>query len=147
MKMQVDKSNIDVAIATIREQLFEHKLISIEVKKWRKPRSIPQNAMFHAWLAELERYFHSNGFAHITKEQLKRDLKATFLGFEEIEYRDTLTNEVYTRPQLRRTSELSGEHMYHFMSQVYGWALENIGYMLKVEHDSEFAEFKRKEIE
>ncbi|MDC9622696.1 hypothetical protein PSI22_13895 [Xenorhabdus sp. XENO-7] len=49
---------------------------------------------------------------------MKDNLKATYLGFEEVEYTDFVTGELITKQELRHTSKLDKGDMHYYMSQI-----------------------------
>jgi len=91
-------------------------------------RSKPQNDTFHGWTGEIARFFKANGKteflngAPMTGENVKRNLKETFLGYEEVESINLKTGEVTKTNELRHTSKLSKGDMVHFMQLVETWA-------------------------
>ncbi|MDR5867947.1 NinB/YbcN family protein [Halomonas koreensis] len=111
-------------------------------------RSLPQNAMFHMWCEEIAGFFIGRGktsFADGTamdKDSVKRNLKRTFLGHEEVSDIDLRTGAVDKRYELRKTSELDSGEMHHFLTQVDSWATE-FGIPLTHPFDSEYMELAR----
>ena len=93
-------------------------------------RSKPQNDTFHGWCGEIAKFFKDNGKtefntgAPMNAKNIKRNLKETFLGYEEIESINLKTGEVTKNSELRHTSKLNKGDMLHFMQLVENWARE-----------------------
>jgi len=91
-------------------------------------RSKPQNDTFHGWTGEIAKFFKANGKteflngAPMTGDNVKRNLKETFLGYEEVESINLQTGEVTKTNELRHTSKLSKKDMMAFMWLVEQWA-------------------------
>ena len=111
-------------------------------------RSLPQNALFHKWCAEIAAFFVSMGKttfatgAAMNEVNMKRNLKQTFLGEEEIEDIDLRTGEITKRSELRHTSDLDKGEMHAFMTCVDKWAMEH-GIYLSHPEDSEYQRMQR----
>lgn len=106
-------------------------------------RSLPQNALFHMWCDEIAQFFVRMGkttFATGTPmnmENVKRNLKLTFLGETAITDINLKTGEVTERYELRRTSCLDKGEMHSFMTCIDAWAQEH-GIYLPHPIDSEY---------
>ena len=111
-------------------------------------RSLPQNALFHKWCEEIARFFVSMGKttfatgAPMDRDNVKRNLKQTFLGEEEIKDIDLRTGEITKRSELRHTSDLDKGEMHAFMTCVDKWAMEH-GIYLSHPEDSEYMRMQR----
>lgn len=111
-------------------------------------RSLPQNSLFHKWCAEIAAFFVSMGKttfatgAAMNEVNMKRNLKQTFLGEEEIEDIDLRTGEITKRSELRHTSDLDKGEMHAFMTCVDKWAMEH-GIYLSHPEDSEYQRMQR----
>lgn len=110
-------------------------------------RSLPQNALFHKWCECAAQFFVSMGKATfatgapMNMENMKRNLKQTFLGEELIQDINLKTGEITERYELRKTSELDKGAMHHFMTLVDGWAAEH-GIYLPHPEDSEYMKMR-----
>lgn len=69
----------------------------------------------------------------MTEEKVKNDLKATFLGYEEIEQTNFVTGEITVREQLRHTSRLDTGDMYQYMTKIEAWCAQ-FGLQLTIPH-------------
>lgn len=111
-------------------------------------RSLPQNSLFHKWCGEIAGFFVAMGkttFATgkpMDAANMKRNLKQTFLGEEEIEDIDLRTGEIVKRSELRHTSDLDKGEMQAFMTCVDKWAMEH-GIYLSHPEDSEYMRMQR----
>ncbi|KIQ60197.1 recombination protein NinB [Pseudomonas fluorescens] len=110
-------------------------------------RSLPQNALFHKWCECAAQFFVSMGKttfatgAPMNMENMKRNLKLTFLGEEVIRDINLKTGEVTERYELRHTSQLDKGEMHAFMSCIDAWAAEH-GIYLPHPEDSEYQRMK-----
>lgn len=111
-------------------------------------RSLPQNALFHKWCDEIAQFFVRMGKttfatgAPMSMENVKRNLKQTFLGEELIRDINLKTGEVTERYELRHTSQLDKGAMHAFMTCVDKWAAE-YGIYLSHPEDSEYMAMQR----
>lgn len=110
-------------------------------------RSLPQNALFHKWCECAAQFFVSMGKttfatgAPMNMENMKRNLKLTFLGEEVIRDINLKTGEVTERYELRHTSGLSKGEMHSFMTCIDVWATEH-GIYLPHPEDSDYMKMK-----
>ncbi|MCI1898542.1 MAG: YbcN family protein [Enterobacter sp.] len=128
----------------IREQLATGKPLRLQVKEWREKRSLSQNSLSHVWYEEISEYLIASGRTDATKEWVKRNLKKTFLGYEDVEYTDFTTGEKTVERQLRHTSDLDTGDMHHFMCQVERWCAQ-FGLVLTIPQSSEFQVLRDKQ--
>jgi hypothetical protein len=77
----------------LQEQLETGKPLRLQVKEWREKRSLSQNSLLHMWLAEISEYLINSGRTDATPEWVKRNLKKTYLGCEEVTYTDFISGE------------------------------------------------------
>nr|WP_306805009.1 hypothetical protein [Providencia sp. PROV128] len=80
----------------------------------------------------------------MTEEKVKNDLKATFLGYEEIEQTNFVTGEITVREQLRQTSKLDTGDMYQYMTNIEAWCAQ-FGLQLTIPHSSEYMKLKEQQ--
>lgn len=110
-------------------------------------RSIPQNALFHKWCEEIARFFVRMGKttfatgAPMNMENVKRNLKQTFLGEEVIRDINLKTGQVTERYELKHTSGLDKGEMHAFMTCIDVWAAEH-GIYLPHPEDSEYMKMR-----
>lgn len=110
-------------------------------------RSLPQNALFHKWCEEIAQFFVRLGKvtfatgAAMNAENVKRNLKQTFLGEEVIRDINLKTGEVTERYELRHTSGLDKGAMHAFMTCIDAWANEH-GIYLSHPEDSEYMKMR-----
>ncbi len=110
-------------------------------------RSLPQNALFHRWCEEIAQFFVRMGKttfatgAPMDMENVKRNLKQTFLGEELIRDINLKTGQVTERYELRHTSQLDKGEMHAFMTCIDAWASEH-GIYLPHPEDSEYMKMR-----
>ena len=111
-------------------------------------RSLPQNALFHKWCEEIAQFFVRMGKTHfatgapMTMENMKRNLKMTFLGEEIIRDINLNSGAITERFELRHTSSLDKGEMHAFMTCIDKWAGEH-GIYLPHPEDSEYMKIQR----
>lgn len=128
----------------LQEQLATGNPLRLQVKEWREKRSLSQNSLLHLWLGEISEYLVKSGRTDATPEWVKRNLKKTYLGYEEVEYTDFVTGTKTTELELRHTSDLDTGDMHHFMCQVEGWCAQ-FGLVLTIPQSSEFQVLRDKQ--
>ncbi|WP_237388402.1 hypothetical protein [Xenorhabdus sp. Sc-CR9] len=126
----------------LKQLLATHQKLNISIKPYKSKRSLPQNNLSHKWYDEISKYLIKRGRTWMMPEKVKFDLKATYLGFEEVEYTDFVTGKKYTKEQLRQTSKLNTGDMHYYMSQIEAWCAQ-FGLTLTTPHDSEYMTLKR----
>jgi hypothetical protein len=110
-------------------------------------RSLPQNALFHKWCECAAQFFVSMGKttfstgAPMNMENMKRNLKLTFLGEETVQEVNLKTGETSIRYELRSTSKLDKGDMHAFMTCIDVWATEH-GIYLPHPEDSEYMKMR-----
>ena len=112
----------DFAIAQIRKLNLD-KLFQIEIKPYRKPRTLDQNVLFHGWVAILARET-GNDF-----DDTKEALKSMFLPPRFVEI-DSKTVEVR-----RSTAKLSTKEMGEFCTRIQAWASSEFAIILPTRDD------------
>jgi len=111
--------------------------LQVEIRPFKKSRSLSQNATFHMWVGEISKYLIKRGKTDWNADFTKLNLKHTFLGYEDIEHIDMTTGEVTVKSQLRHTSDCDTGEMYHFMGLVEQWAA-NIGCLVTIPRFCEY---------
>ncbi|HGV3510261.1 TPA: YbcN family protein [Klebsiella michiganensis] len=114
------------------------------LKPWREKRSLSQNALSHMWYEEISDYLINSGRTDATPKWVKRNLKKTYLGCEEVTYTDFITGEKTTTWEPRHTADLDAGEMHHFMCQVEGWCAQ-FGLVLTIPQSSEFQVLRDKQ--
>lgn len=110
-------------------------------------RSLPQNALFHMWCECAAQFFVAMGKttfatgAPMSMDNMKRNLKLTFLGEEVVRDINLKTGEVTERYELRHTSQLDKGEMHSFMTCIDAWAQEH-GIYLPHPEDSEYMKMR-----
>lgn len=137
-------------------QLSDLAILQAEIRKKGFPcnvaitgagRSLPQNALFHKWCEEIAQFFVRMGKttfatgAAMNAENVKRNLKQTFLGEEAVRDINLKTGEITERYELRHTSQLDKGAMHSFMTCIDNWAQEH-GIYLPHPEDSEYQRMK-----
>jgi len=84
----------------------------VEIKRFRKKRSLSQNALLHKWFGLIAEEFGD------TPDGVKSDLKREFLPM--VERHSQITGEITMEP--KGTSELTPQEMADFMTRIEAWA-------------------------
>ena len=142
--IKLHSGNFSAIGKILQEQLSDGKCLRLQVKEWREKRSLSQNALSHMWYAEISEYLINSGRTDATPEWVKRNLKKTYLGYEEVEYTDFVTGIKTIELELRHTSDLDTGDMHHFMCQVEGWCAQ-FGLVLTIPQSSEFQVLRDKQ--
>ncbi|MTC21839.1 MULTISPECIES: recombination protein NinB [unclassified Providencia] len=130
--------------SNINELLKSHPKLSVTIKVYKPKRSLSQNNLSHKWYSEISKYLIQSGRTWMTEEKVKSDLKATFLGYEEIEQTNFVTGEITVREQLRQTSKLDTGDMYQYMTKIEAWCAQ-FGLQLTIPHTSEYMKLKEQQ--
>ena len=130
------EERVDHLKAYLRDDWDWSKPVSIKPEPYQTPRSLDQNALFHVWIREMVSHFKP-ARPELTEEEMKDICKFRFLGTE-----SKKAGKIVLENQLRQTSKLKKGEMYHFMEQVYQWALE-LGLQLNTPADSEFMQIRK----
>ena len=136
-------AEIEVRLGYIADRLKQWNYdqpCAITLKPYKNPRTLSQNAMFHAWCRELSAWVIERDPTY-TPDNVKLLLKQKFLGTENVKVGKTLIEN-----QLRHTSKLDTGEMHHFMDEVYHWAFE-LGYALPIDPQSEYRKLQLKQVE
>lgn len=112
--------------------------VEVTIKPFKDKRSLNQNNLFHEWCNVLSRYLISRGRYDWTFDKTKYNLKATFLGCNEVEQVNMKTGHKSVTYEPKHTSDLSVGDMHFFMDQVYQWCLMELGLALPIPEDSEY---------
>ena len=98
------------------------------------------------WYEEISQYLVSRGRAFADEKWVKRAMKHSFLGYEDVESVDVVTGEITVTQELKHTSKLTTGDMHHYLSKVESWA-QSIGCLLTVPDNCEYRELQRKQEE
>lgn len=128
----------------LQEQLATGIPLRLQVKKWREKRSLSQNSLLHLWLGEISEYLISSGRTDATPEWVKRNLKKTYLGCEEVTYTDFITGQKESTWEPRHTSQLDTGEMHIFMCKVESWCAQ-FGLALTIPSNCEFQQLRDKQ--
>lgn len=142
--VRLHKSNFGAIGQQLLPLLESGESYRLIVKPWKEKRSISQNSLSHMWYAEISAYLIKSGRTDAKAEWVKRNLKRTYLGCEEITYTDFVTGEKVTTYEPRYTSSLDSGEMHFFLNQVERWCAQ-FGLALTIPHDSEYQKLKEKQ--
>ncbi|HDU2640033.1 TPA: hypothetical protein RFB69_003425 [Yersinia enterocolitica] len=131
--------------ATLQILITSGKKYRVSICEWREKRSLNQNALSHMWYGEISAYLIKSGRTDATPAWVKRNLKKTYLGCEEVEYTDFVTGEKVKMWEPRHTSKLDTGDMHFFLSQVEMWAAE-FGLALTIPNGCEYSNLKQKQV-
>lgn len=95
----------------LQTYLNDGQCYRLQLKPWREKRSLSQNSLLHMWLGEISEYLIKSGRTDATPDWVKRNLKKTYLGCEEITYTDFITGTKETTWEPRHTSQLDAGEM------------------------------------
>ena len=122
----------DVLRARTRlEYLIYHQRKAELTEKKDKPRTIPQNNLFHLWVSVV-----ADELGYTDKEACKRDIKRTILGMKDDVNR--LTGEVVKVDY--KTSEMTEKELSSFMDKMKTWAATDLGIYLPYVGDPGYEE-------
>lgn len=142
--IRLHRSNFSAIGQQILPMLDSGETYRLIIKPWREKRSLNQNALSHMWYSEISEYLIKSGRYDATPEWVKRNLKRTYLGCEEVTYTDFVTGDKSTTYEPRHTSSLDAGEMHYFLTQVEQWCAQ-FGLVLTIPHDSEYQKLKDKQ--
>ena len=128
----------------LQEQLESGKPLRLMVKEWREKRSLSQNALSHMWYTEISEYLIASGRTEATPDWVKRNLKKTYLGSEEVTYTDFITGEKTTTWEPRHTADLDTGEMHIFLVKVEMWCAQ-FGLALTIPNGCEYQQLRDKQ--
>ena len=96
------------------------------------------------WYAEISEYLINSGRTDATPEWVKRNLKKTYLGCEEVTYTDFITGEKTKTWEPRHTSDLDTGEMHIFLTKVEAWCAQ-FGLALTIPHGCEYQQLQQKQ--
>lgn len=142
--IRLHKSNFRAIGKQLQPLLDSGECYRLTLKPWKEKRSLSQNALSHMWYAEISAYLIKSGRTDATPEWVKRNLKRTYLGCEEVTYTDFVTGDKSTTYEPRHTSSLDTGDMHFFLNQVEQWCAQ-FGLVLTIPHDSDYQKLKDKQ--
>lgn len=142
--IRLHKSNLTAIGKQILHLLESGECYRLTLKPWKEKRSLSQNSLAHMWFGEISEYLIKSGRSDATPEWVKRNLKRTYLGCEEVTYTDFVTGDKSTTYEPRHTSSLDTGEMHYFLAQVEQWCAQ-FGLVLTIPHDSEYQKLKDKQ--
>lgn len=142
--IKLHRGNFEAIGQQIQPLLDAGQCFRLQVKPWREKRSLSQNALSHMWYTEISEYLISSGRADATPEWVKRNLKKTYLGCEEVTYTDFITGEKTTTWEPRHTSDLDTGEMHIFLVKVEMWCAQ-FGLALTIPNSCEYQQLRDKQ--
>ncbi|MFY0403328.1 YbcN family protein [Pantoea dispersa] len=142
--LRLHKSNFSAIGQQLLPLLESGECYRLTLKPWKEKRSLSQNSLAHMWFGEISEYLIKSGRSDATPEWVKRNLKRTYLGCEEVTYTDFVTGDKSTTYEPRHTSGLDTGEMHYFLTQVEQWCAQ-FGLVLTIPHDSEYQRLKDKQ--
>jgi hypothetical protein len=112
----------------------------VEIKKWHKHRTLPQNAMMWMWFDIMAKYFSRPG-NKLESIDIHDIMVLNILGTE-----DKVIGKTVIKAQLKKTSDLDTAGMTNFLERVEFWAAEH-GLILPVPMGSIYYEEKNRQTE
>lgn len=89
--IKLHRGNLGAITQHLKPLLENGECFRLQLKDWREKRSLSQNSLSHVWYKEISDYLIKSGRTDATPAWVKRNLKKTYLGYEEVEYTDFVT--------------------------------------------------------
>jgi hypothetical protein len=131
-KEHVERQMMDLAKRIQAVFDFESGICEVTWRKRQDHRSLPQNAQFHALVADIAEHINSKGHSY-TAGQMKKLLKYKFLGTESL----TAWDGTVIPDQVKSTARLDTGEMRDLIDRVQDWAL-GIGVKIRNPADGEY---------
>lgn len=112
----------DQALAAVRDALLPAR---VEVKAYKKNRSLAQNRLLHMWMKCLADHWYESTGELFAPDVWKLQCKRQFLGDEVIELPGGHQIE-----QVRKTSQLNTQDFTDFLQQIEIWAADDLECLL-----------------
>lgn len=112
------ESDRDKAVAAVRESALP---LLVEVKAYKKNRSLAQNRLLHLWMTALSKHWHESTGELFAPDAWKLQVKRQFLGEEVIELPGGKQVE-----QVRKTSKLNTQEFTDFLQMIEIWAADDL---------------------
>ncbi|VTN18730.1 Uncharacterised protein [Klebsiella pneumoniae] len=142
--IKLHSGNFSAIGKIFRSSSLTGKACACRSKSGAKKRSLSQNALSHMWYAEISEYLINSGRTDATPEWVKRNLKKTYLGCEEVTYTDFITGEKTTTWEPRHTSDLDTGEMHIFLTKVEAWCAQ-FGLALTIPNGCEYQQLQQKQ--
>lgn len=140
------ESNIKSVFKTLSELVLSGKRYRIIIKIWKDKRSIDQNSLSHMWYADITKQGNERvGKVEFDIDNVKKDLKKAFLGYEVVRYTDVVTGEEKRVKRLKKTSELDSGEMHIYLQRIETWAYQN-GFELRIPNDCEYRKLQDEQV-
>ncbi|EPR3265859.1 TPA: YbcN family protein [Enterobacter hormaechei subsp. xiangfangensis] len=142
--IKLHRGNFAAIGQQIQPLLDAGQCFRLQVKPWSEKRSLSQNSLLHMWLAEISEYLIRSGRTDATPKWVKRNLKKTYLGCEEVTYTDFVTGAKETAWEPRHTSQLDTGEMHIFLCKVEAWCAQ-FGLTLTIPNGCEYQQLRDKQ--
>ncbi|APL17473.1 YbcN family protein [Escherichia coli] len=142
--IKLHRGNFAAIGQQIQPLLDAGQYFRLQAKPWRERRSLSQNALSHMWYTEISDYLINSGRTDATPEWVKRNLKKTYLGCEEVTYTDFITGEKTTTWEPRHTADLDTGEMHIFLVKVEMWCAQ-FGLALTIPNGCEYQQLRDKQ--
>lgn len=119
VKTETDRNN---ALVAVRESALP---IKVEVKAYKKNRSLAQNRLLHMWMTELSKHWHESTGELFAPDVWKLQVKRQFLGEEVVELPSGRVLE-----QVKKTSRLNTQEFTDFLQMIEIWAADDLEFLL-----------------
>ena len=112
------ESDRDKALTAVRESALP---LRVEVKAYKRNRSLAQNRLLHMWMTALSKHWHESTGELYAADVWKLQVKRQFLGEEVIELPGGKQVE-----QVRKTSKLNTQEFTDFLQAIEIWAADDL---------------------
>ena len=142
--IKLHRGNLGAITQHLKPLLESGKCFRLQLKDWHEKRSLSQNSLSHVWYEEISDYLIKSGRTDATPAWVKRNLKKTYLGCEEVTYTDFITGEKTTTWEPRHTSQLDTGEMHIFLCKVEAWCAQ-FGLALTIPNGCEYQQLRDKQ--
>ena len=142
--IKLHRGNLGAITQHLKPLLESGKCFRLQLKDWHEKRSLSQNSLSHVWYEEISDYLIKSGRTDATPAWVKRNLKKTYLGCEEVTYTDFITGEKTTTWEPRHTADLDTGEMHIFLTKVEAWCAQ-FGLSLTIPHGCEYQQLRDKQ--
>ena len=142
--IKLHRGNLGAITQHLKPLLESGKCFRLQLKDWHEKRSLSQNSLSHVWYEEISDYLIKSGRTDATPAWVKRNLKKTYLGCEEVTYTDFITGEKTTTWEPRHTSDLDTGEMHIFLTKVEAWCAQ-FGLALTIPNGCEYQQLQQKQ--
>ena len=142
--IKLHRGNLGAITQHLKPLLENGECFRLQLKDWREKRSLSQNSLSHVWYEEISDYLIKSGRTDATPAWVKRNLKKTYLGCEEVTYTDFITGEKTTTWEPRHTSDLDTGEMHIFLTKVEAWCAQ-FGLALTIPNGCEYHQLQQKQ--